>query len=175
MSHAKTTRSYARSQAAWAIRDLARKQKHVAHAFGIDQSNVSRQANGEQDGDVSRFYLRVQQAVEARQVRRAGSLIAGAEAAAQEAAEGLSEEECRAALDLAHEVETRAQHAEDVCQHRVLRALAKTETKGATEADWYELADAISDHEGAIRAEQAAHSDVIYFARGLVAVSRRAH
>lgn len=171
-THAYDSRSYARRVAGWALEGFTRRQKQAADVLGITQPNVSRQIAGEQDGDVSRFYAIIERAVEGGRAR-AGRLIAGAFSAAQGAAEGLTRTECRRGLDEAIDRETVAQHTEDEAQNRVLRAIGRCGSEDATPDDLHELAAAVEAHDLAICEETAAHAEVLYYARGLIALTKR--
>lgn len=155
--HARKGRRYAREEAGFAIKYSAPRQKQVAAALGIDQSNVSRQIHGEQDGDASRFYELVRRVVLENHAA-AGHLIAGAMAVAEEAALELGADVCRARLLDALAQETIAQSKEDVASYELAVALGD---------DSPTLRAALERHDAAIRHETGRHVDVLIYNRAL--------
>lgn len=174
MNQARTSLRYAaRRIAGWALEHAAPKQKHVAEILGVSQSTVSRYVSADLDSDTSRFYEIVGRMVKDRRAH-AGSLIAGALSAATEAATGLTVEECWGCLNAASDTETKATLAEDVAQHRVLRAIARCGADDATPADLEELSDALTEWDEQTCQKVAAHAVCLYYARGYLKLVGRA-
>lgn len=168
MSQATKSRFHApRKKAAWALKSTTT-QVHLTTLLGVGPSTVSRYCSAEIENDVSRCYALVRKLVNDRSAE-AGHIIAGMMDVAQDAAEGLDVPLIRARLNLAQDKETEAQQAEDVAQHRVLRAISRSSAEDATPDDLHELAAAIEAHDEAILHENAAHAVVLYYARAYVA------
>ena len=154
--HAYTTRRYAlREEAGFAIRYMAPKQKLAAPILGIAQSNVSRQVNGEQDGDVSDFYALVERAV-LDPSGDAGALIQGAMLRAECAAITLPVDEVRRRWFHACAQETIEQSAEDVATQRAIVAVAE----GSPDERF-----ALEAQDDALRREGARHVDALIYNR----------
>jgi hypothetical protein len=153
--HSQTGRRYARREAGDAIRFAATRQKHVAEALGLDQSQVSRSASGEIGSSVSRFYEDVRAAVLANKVS-AGSFIHGAMLVAEEAACSLPVEEVKRRYLESCAQEVIEQAAEDVATHRAVMAVAEgsADERAALEAQ-----------DEAFRREGARHVDTLVYSR----------
>jgi hypothetical protein len=174
------TRYSPRKEAGWALKNSGPSQKVLALVLGQSEAWVSRQCTGHESAAVARFYEYVKLLTVSGKTE-AGPLIAGSLAVANGAAEGLEVDELLARLSFAHDRETIAQHAEDIAQHRVMRAVARCTTRKdaqgreiePTPEDLEELADAITIHDEAILAETGWHCTMQYYARGYLLSVRR--
>lgn len=163
--HAYGDRKYARTEAGFAIRYTGPAQKNVAAALGVNQSNVSRQIRGEQDGDVSRFYELVRRAVTDGRTD-AGALITGAMLVAEEAAVTLGLDEVAARLCTALVQETLFQAREDEAEYRLAAALGCL-AHDPTPAELAELRAASEAHDSALRREMGREIDSLIYNRAL--------
>jgi hypothetical protein len=166
------TRYSPRKEAGWALKNSGPSQKVLALVLGQSEAWVSRQCTGHESAAVARFYEYVKLLTVSGRTE-AGPLIAGSLAVANGAAEGLEVDELLSRLNYAHDRETEAQHAEDLAQHRVMRAVARCTTDDASPDDLNELAEAITAHDEAILAETGWHLVMQYYARGYLLSVRR--
>lgn len=122
-THAYREASYARrEEACWAIANTARRQKILAAIFGVDQSNVSRQMNGLQDGTLADMHEVVRRAV-LEPDGDAGAMIASCMVVAEEAAAELPLHEIVYRLTEALAQETVFECDENLAEHELLVAL----------------------------------------------------